>query len=50
VSPGDQMRMEVEILQIRMRSARFKATVSVEGTVVSEAEMMCMLTERKATA
>ena len=43
VKPGDQMRIEVEITQLRSKVARFKAKVMVDGSVASEAEMMCML-------
>jgi beta-hydroxyacyl-ACP dehydratase FabZ len=43
VRPGDQLRIEVEILKMRASRAKFAAKVSVDGNVVSEAEMMCML-------
>lgn len=43
VKPGDQLRIEVEITKIRSRSARFKGRILVDGAVVSEAEMMCMM-------
>lgn len=45
VRPGDQMRMEIEITKVRSKTARFNARVLVEGTVASEAEMMCMLAD-----
>jgi 3-hydroxymyristoyl/3-hydroxydecanoyl-(acyl carrier protein) dehydratase len=44
VRPGDQMRIEVELTNVRSRSARFKGSVLVDGEVVSEAELMCMIT------
>jgi beta-hydroxyacyl-ACP dehydratase FabZ len=47
VKPGDQLRIEVEMTHARSRSARFKAKVYVADTVVSEAEMLCMLSEEK---
>lgn len=50
VKPGDQLRIEVEITNLRSRSARFHASVTVEGAVVSEADMMCMITDQKAGA
>ena len=50
VRPGDQLRMEVEITATRSNVARFKARALVDGEVASEAEMMCMLTDRKAGA
>jgi beta-hydroxyacyl-ACP dehydratase FabZ len=48
VRPGDQMRIEVELLQTRSRSAKFKGSISVDGAVVSEAEFMCMISEPEA--
>jgi 3-hydroxymyristoyl/3-hydroxydecanoyl-(acyl carrier protein) dehydratase len=45
VVPGDQMRIEVELLKLRTKTARFKACVLVDGVLASEAEMMCMITE-----
>lgn len=48
VKPGDQMRIEVEITNIRSRTAKFNARVFVDGALVSQAEMMCMLTDQKA--
>ncbi|MDI6774901.1 MAG: 3-hydroxyacyl-ACP dehydratase FabZ [Verrucomicrobiota bacterium] len=47
VKPGDQMRIEVEIAQIRGKVARFRARILVEGVRVSEAELMCMLSDQK---
>lgn len=47
VLPGDQLRIEVEITNMRSKSARFTAKILVDGAVVSQAEMMCMLTDRK---
>jgi len=44
VKPGDQMRIEVEIVNLRARTAKFKGRVLVDGVVASEAEMLCMLT------
>jgi len=50
VKPGDQMRIEVELTNIRSKSAKFQATVLVDGALASEAEMMCMITDQKASA
>jgi beta-hydroxyacyl-ACP dehydratase FabZ len=50
VRPGDQLRIEANVLNIRTRTARFRAEASVDGAVASEAEMLCMLTDRKAGA
>jgi beta-hydroxyacyl-ACP dehydratase FabZ len=49
VKPGDQMRIEVEIVNLRSKSAKFKGKVLVDGAVVSEAEMMCMITDQEAS-
>ncbi len=43
VKPGDQCRIEVTISKLRAKIARFKAEITVGGAVVSEAEMMCMI-------
>jgi beta-hydroxyacyl-ACP dehydratase FabZ len=50
VTPGDQMRIEVEITSARTKVARFKARILVDSKVVSEAELMCMLTDKEQTA
>ena len=46
IKPGDQMRIEVEFLNIRARIARFAAKVFVDGVLASEAEITCMITDR----
>ncbi len=48
VQPGDQLRIEVELLKVRMRSVRFQARALVDGEVAAEAEMMCMITNESA--
>lgn len=48
VMPGDQMRIEVEFINIRSTVARFKAEVYVGDKLASEAEMMCMITDKDA--
>ena len=50
IKPGDQMVIEVELTALRARVARFKAKITVDGALASEAEMLCMLTEQKAGA
>lgn len=47
VKPGDQLRIEVAIVNLRSRMARFEAKILVDGKVVSEAEMMCMMAKEK---
>jgi 3-hydroxyacyl-[acyl-carrier-protein] dehydratase len=48
VKPGDQLRIEVEIIKARSRSAKFKAVARVGDEVASEAEMMCMIGQESA--
>ena len=43
VQPGDQLRIEIEILKLRAKLARFQGKITVDGEVVSEAELMCMV-------
>jgi 3-hydroxyacyl-[acyl-carrier-protein] dehydratase len=47
VRPGDQMRIEADVTNMRSKSAKFKARILVDGAVASEAELMCMTTDRK---
>ena len=47
VKPGDQMRIEVDILKIRSKIAVFKGLILVDGEATSEAEMMCMIDTSK---
>jgi beta-hydroxyacyl-ACP dehydratase FabZ len=46
VVPGDQLRMEVEMLQFRGKIARMKGTALVDGQVVTEAEMMACVVDK----
>ena len=46
VTPGDQIRFEVEIVQIRGHTAKMKGVGLVEGQVVAEAEMMARIVDR----
>jgi beta-hydroxyacyl-ACP dehydratase FabZ len=46
VVPGDQLRMEVEMLQFRGKVARMKGTALVDGKVVAEAEMLAGVVDR----
>jgi beta-hydroxyacyl-ACP dehydratase FabZ len=49
VKPGDQLRIEIELTKVRSKTARFNAKALVDGAVVSQAEMMCMLADEKVT-
>ncbi len=46
VVPGDQIRAEVEMVQLRGRTCRMKGVAYVEGQVACEAEMMAMVVDR----
>ncbi|HET7274296.1 MAG TPA: UDP-3-O-acyl-N-acetylglucosamine deacetylase [Longimicrobiaceae bacterium] len=46
VTPGDQIRFEVEVTQIRGRTCRMKGVGTVDGQVVAEAEMMARVVDR----
>ena len=50
VKPGDQMRIEIDIIKKRSRTVKVQGKVFVDGKVASEAELMCMMTEEKAEA
>jgi UDP-3-O-[3-hydroxymyristoyl] N-acetylglucosamine deacetylase/3-hydroxyacyl-[acyl-carrier-protein] dehydratase len=46
VRPGDQLRFEVEMVQVRGRVCRIKGEAKVNGDVVCEAEMAAMVRDR----
>ncbi|HEV8148582.1 MAG TPA: 3-hydroxyacyl-ACP dehydratase FabZ, partial [Gemmatimonadales bacterium] len=46
VVPGDQLRSEVEIIQLRGRNCRLKGVAYVDGQVVAEAEMLARVVDR----
>jgi 3-hydroxyacyl-[acyl-carrier-protein] dehydratase len=41
VLPGDQLRLEVEILKAKRSIWKFKGEAKVDGKIVAEAELMC---------
>jgi 3-hydroxyacyl-[acyl-carrier-protein] dehydratase len=43
VVPGDQLRLEVEIVRFARSISKFKGVATVEGQVAAEAELMCTL-------
>jgi 3-hydroxyacyl-[acyl-carrier-protein] dehydratase len=47
VVPGDQLRMEVEILAKRSNSVKIRGVATVDGEVVAEAEMLSVMAQRK---
>ena len=46
VVPGDQLRMELEMLQVRGMMCRMQGVAKVDGDVVCEAEMSAMVRDR----
>jgi UDP-3-O-[3-hydroxymyristoyl] N-acetylglucosamine deacetylase / 3-hydroxyacyl-[acyl-carrier-protein] dehydratase len=46
VRPGDQLRFEVEITQIRGRVCKMRGVARVDGDVVAEADMAAMVRDR----
>jgi 3-hydroxyacyl-[acyl-carrier-protein] dehydratase len=47
VTPGDQLRIEVTVLQWRSRAVKMKGEITVDGKVVCEAVVMCQLVPRR---
>jgi beta-hydroxyacyl-ACP dehydratase FabZ len=48
VIPGDQLIMECTVLQKRASTVRMRGEAKVAGTIVAEAEMLSVMTERPA--
>ena len=46
VKPGDQLRFELEIIQIRGRVCKMRGIAKVEGELVCEADMAAMVRDR----
>ncbi|MCC6769936.1 MAG: bifunctional UDP-3-O-[3-hydroxymyristoyl] N-acetylglucosamine deacetylase/3-hydroxyacyl-ACP dehydratase [Gemmatimonadaceae bacterium] len=46
VRPGDQLRFELDVVQIRGPLCKMKGVAKVDGTVVAEADMAAMLRDR----
>ena len=44
--PGDQVRLELEVTQMRGTMCKMKGTAYVDGQVVTEAEMAAMVRDR----
>lgn len=50
VVPGDQMRIEVTVLNWRSRAVKMQGAITVEGRLVCEATIMCQLVPRPGAA
>ncbi len=46
VRPGDQIRFELEVQQIRGRTCRMRGVAKVDGEVAAEADMAAMVRDR----
>ena len=49
VTPGDQLRIEVTVVNWRSRAVKMKGAITVEGKLVCEAVIMCQLVPRTGT-
>ena len=47
VRPGDQLRMEMKLTHRKASVAKMHGKATVNGSVVAEAELMCVLQDRK---
>jgi beta-hydroxyacyl-ACP dehydratase FabZ len=47
VRPGDQLRMEVTLLQVRGGTCRMKGVATVDGKTVAEGEMLAQIVDRE---
>src|SRR5262245_1896142 len=45
VRPGDQLRIEMKLLRKKSSMAKMSGTASVDGALVAEAEMLCVLAD-----
>ncbi|MBN2300959.1 MAG: 3-hydroxyacyl-ACP dehydratase FabZ [Lentisphaerae bacterium] len=50
VKPGDQLRIEIEVVRAKGKLIRCKGEIYVGDTLTSEAELMAMITDQKAKA
>ncbi len=46
VLPGDQLRIEAEIVNLKARACKCRASATVEGTLCAEAELLSTLVDR----
>ncbi len=46
VTPGDQLRIEVTVLQWRSRAVKMRGVITVEGKLVCDATVMCQVIPR----
>ncbi len=46
VVPGDQLRLTLEVLNLRSKNCKMHATAEVEGNMAAEADIFCALVDR----
>src|SRR2546423_12319707 len=46
VRPGDQLRIEMKVIRLKATVAKMSGVATVNGVVVSEAEVLCKLADR----
>jgi 3-hydroxyacyl-[acyl-carrier-protein] dehydratase len=46
VRPGDQLRIEMKVIKRKASMAKMAGIATVDGVVVAEAEMLCVLADR----
>jgi 3-hydroxymyristoyl/3-hydroxydecanoyl-(acyl carrier protein) dehydratase len=46
VLPGDQLRIEAEIVNLKARACKCRASATVEGALCAEAELLSTLVDR----
>ena len=47
VLPGDQLRLELEVLALRNTVCKMRARATVDGRLVAEAVIMCIIADRE---
>ena len=47
VVPGDQMRIEMTVLQLRSRACRMRGVATVDGKLACEAEILAAMVDRQ---
>ncbi|MBI3696959.1 MAG: 3-hydroxyacyl-ACP dehydratase FabZ [Acidobacteria bacterium] len=50
VVPGDQLRIEIKILKKKASVCKMSGTATVDGAVVAEATLLCVLADKKPPA
>jgi 3-hydroxyacyl-[acyl-carrier-protein] dehydratase len=48
VTPGDQLRIEVTVLNWRSRAVKMQGNITVDGKLVCDAIVMCQVVPRAA--